>query len=180
MKYSQSIESVHPNMRILIVGNSGSGKSFAAQALAKKHRLTHLDLDTLVWVPGEVAQQRPLTDVLADLAQFCAQHRAWVIEGCYGELIAHALPECTELVFLNPGEQACIDNNRARPWEPHKYASKQEQDRMLEPLLQWVRGYYTRDDLWSLAAHRRLFDGFSGKKREITDAKGAWVAKLDF
>ena len=59
-------------------------------------------------------------------------------------------------------------NARARPWEPHKYASREEQDASLEFLLGWIRDYATRDDVFSLAAHRALFDAFAGDKIELT------------
>jgi adenylate kinase family enzyme len=42
-------------MRLLIMGNSGSGKSYRARALAAQHGLVHLDLDTIVWEPGKIA-----------------------------------------------------------------------------------------------------------------------------
>ena len=35
-------------------------------------------------------------------------------------------------------------------------------------LLDWVRDYETRDDVYSLSGHRWLFDWFSGVKREFT------------
>jgi hypothetical protein len=72
------------------------------------------------------------------------------------------------MVFMNPGEAVCLSNCLARPWEAHKYTSKQEQDATLPLLLDWVRGYYSRSDDMSLHAHRRLFDSFAGRKREIT------------
>ena len=57
---------------------------------------------------------------------------------------------------------------RARPWEPGKYATKADQDAKLPLLLDWVRAYSTRTDDMSLAAHRRLFDSYTGPKRELT------------
>jgi hypothetical protein len=60
-----------------------------------------------------------------------------------------------------------VQNCRARPWEPHKYASKAEQDANLPMLLDWVRAYDSRDDEFSLRAHRRLFKSFNGPKREV-------------
>lgn len=155
-------------MRALIFGNSGSGKSTLAKALSVRHGGAHLDLDTIVWEPGRIAEPRPMPRVLADLDAFIAQHECWVIEGCYGDLVAHAAPACTELLFLNPGRDACLANNRRRPWEPHKYDSPDKQDAMLDHLQAWVAGYYERDDAWSYAAHRRLFDAHAGAKTEYT------------
>jgi len=154
-------------VRVLVFGNSGSGKTWYASRLAAANALAHLDLDTIVWEPGRIAEARAAQAVVADLHAFIDRHPAWVIEGCYGELIEAAAERCTELLFLNPGLDACLANCRQRPWEPHKYASKQAQDEMLAPLLDWVRGYYTRDDAWSYARHRRLFDAFAGVKREL-------------
>ena len=153
-------------MKVLLFGNSGSGKSTLARQLAEQHGLAHLDLDSIVWEPGKIAVQRPADAVAASLVAFLSEHPRWVIEGCYGELVQAASQHCTELVFLNPGLETCLAHNRARPWEPHKYASKEEQDSMLEKLQAWVADYYERQDQWSYHAHRRIFDSFTGRKSE--------------
>lgn len=157
-------------MRLLVFGNSGSGKSTLAKELALAHQLAHLDLDAIVWEPGKVGIQRPSEAISASLAAFLSGHDQWVIEGCYGELVAAASQHCTELVFLNPGLETCLEHNRKRPWEPHKYASKEAQDAMLENLQAWVAGYYERNDQWSYHAHRQIFDSFAGRKRERLSA----------
>lgn len=156
-------------MRVAIFGNSGSGKSTMARALAAQHRIPMLELDTVVWEPGKIAVLRPLEAILADFDRFLDSNEQWVVEGCYGELVEAALPRCTELIFLNPGQEACVANNRRRRWEPHKYDSAEAQDAMLNNLLEWVADYYTRDDQWSLAYHRRIFDSYQGHKTEIND-----------
>lgn len=170
-------------MKLLIFGNSGSGKSTLAKAAAERLGLRHLDLDGIVWEPAQIAVARPPELVRADLAAFLAAEARWVIEGCYGELIEAAAPACDRLLFLNPGRDACLANNRRRPWEPHKYASRAEQDAMLEGLQAWVAGYYERDDTWSLAAHRRIFDAHRGAKLEqvfpATDELLEQLAQLD-
>lgn len=153
-------------MRILIFGNSGSGKSTLAQQLGHEHGLAHLDLDSIVWEPGETAVMRAPDAVSASLSAFLAAHQRWVIEGCYGELVEAVAGQCTELIFLNPGLETCLAHNRRRPWEPHKYASREAQDAMLENLQAWVAGYYEREDAWSYRAHRRIFDSFPGRKSE--------------
>jgi adenylate kinase family enzyme len=150
--------------RILIYGNSGSGKTTMARAVAAEHGLEHLDLDLIAWdAPGE--RRSPEASV-AMLEEFFASHPEWVIEGCYGGLVEAALPHCTELRFLNPGVEGCVANCRARPWEPEKYESPEEQDRRLAFLLDWVRQYDSRPDEYGLARHRAIFDGFAGTKRE--------------
>jgi adenylate kinase family enzyme len=157
-----------PRTRILIFGNSGSSKSTRARSLAGTQGLVHLDLDSIVWEPGQVAVQRPAEAIAAALENFLAANDSWVVEGCYGELVEAAARHCTELIFLNPGVDACLDNNRRRPWEPHKYASREQQDAMLEVLQAWVAEYYTRAGSWSYPAHRRIFDAHRGTKTEVT------------
>ena len=156
-------------MKIAIFGNSGSGKSTLARKLTADGKAAFLELDSIVWEPDKIAVLRKPAEMNADLEKFLAENENWVVEGCYGELIEKILPFCTELLFLNPGAEVCLANNRKRPWEPHKYTSPEAQNEMLENLLSWVKGYYTRDDQWSLAYHRRVFDKHLGQKREITD-----------
>ncbi len=91
-----------------------------------------------------------------------------MLEGCYGELVEAALPHCTELRFLNPGVAACVENCRKRPWEPDKFTSPEEQDKMLEDLISWVREYEEREDEYGLARHRAIYDNFEGTKREYS------------
>lgn len=159
-------------MKIVIFGNSGSGKSTFARAISDRHKLPHLDLDTVVWEPGEIAVQRPAADIKASLDEFISSNSTWVIEGCYGELVQAASLHCTKLLFLNPGIESCLANNLQRPWEPHKYASIDEQNKMLPALQAWVAGYYERDDSWSYKSHRAVFDAFSGVKVEHLESPG--------
>lgn len=151
--------------RLLIYGNSGSGKTTMAKALAAEGRIPHLDLDLIAWAsPGE---RLSLEESLTRLHEFHRQHESWVIEGSYGSLVEAAAPLATELRFLNPGVDACVANCRSRPWEPEKYASAEEQDARLAFLLDWVRSYDTRDDEYGLAYHQMVFDNFHGVKVEV-------------
>jgi adenylate kinase family enzyme len=153
--------------RILIFGNSGAGKSTLAKSLARVLELAHLDLDVLAWEQGDAPMRRSLARSRTEIEKFTAANAGWVIEGAYADLLTLLLDECSELVFLNPGVEACVANCRGRPWEPHKYASKEAQDGNLAFLIGWVREYATRDDEYSLASHRWLFDRFNGVKREF-------------
>ncbi|MGN6829917.1 hypothetical protein [Paucibacter sp. M5-1] len=154
-------------MPIAILGNSGSGKSTLAAALAAAGGMPCLDLDTVAWEPGQIAVPRPEALARAEVRAFCRGHPNWLVEGCYTTLIEAALEFRPRLVFLNPGLEACLANCRARPWEPHKYASRQEQDAKLGFLLSWVADYYARSGPLSLATHERCFEAYAGPKHEL-------------
>lgn len=154
--------------RILVFGNSGAGKSTLAQKLAQEQDLAHLDLDTLAWDPVERTTRRPLPEAFAELDAFADRESRWVIEGCYADLLTHLVPRANGMRFLNPPVETCLAHCKARPWEPHKYGSKAEQDAALPFLLEWVRGYDEREGPLSLRAHRALFDAFDGDKLELT------------
>jgi adenylate kinase family enzyme len=152
--------------RIVLFGNSGSGKTTMARSLVAEHGIAHLDLDAIAWdAPGV---RRPLAESAAEIEAYMARNAGWVIEGCYADLLELVLPSATEVRFLNPGVEVCTANCLARPWEREKYASREEQDKRLAYLLDWVRRYEERDDEYSLSAHRALFERFEGRKREYT------------
>jgi adenylate kinase family enzyme len=151
---------------VLILGNSGAGKTTMARVLAAAHGLERLDLDAVVWEPHRVAEARPAEAVRADLDRFTAQHERWVVEGSYGRWVAHLAPRASELRFRNPGVERCLANHESRPWEPEKYDSPEQQEERRAALEEWVRRYADRDDEYGLRAHRAVFDRFVGQKRE--------------
>lgn len=154
-------------MRVAILGNSGSGKSTLANWLAQSANLAVLDLDSVAWEPDQPAVARSSALVEADVAKFCTTHSRWALEGCYGNLIEAAFQFQPFLIFLNPGLESCTAHCLNRPWEPHKYTSKQEQDANLQLLLSWVAEYYTREGPMSLGAHQAIFDKYPGRKVEL-------------
>ncbi|WP_415910638.1 AAA family ATPase [Oleiharenicola sp. Vm1] len=154
--------------RVAIIGNAGSGKSTLARRIAAECGATVLDLDTVAWEPGKPAAPRASAAAVREVRAFCSAHAAWVIEGCYGDLVEAVLDGAVELVFLNLSEADCVRQCRGRAWEPHKWKTKEAQDAHLDCLLDWVRAYYRRDGALSLAGHRAIFDRYAGPKREIT------------
>lgn len=160
--------------RIVIYGNAGSGKTTMAREVAREFDLPHLCLDHIAWAASGI--RRPLRESLVELETFIAANPGWVIEGCYGDLIEVALPQSSELRFLNPGVDACVANCRKRPWEPSYCASPEEQQRLIEPPIAFVREYETRQDEYSQARHRAIFKAFAGVKREFTSGASGWKA----
>lgn len=155
--------------KIIIFGNSGSGKSTLAKSLRREKKLSHLDLDTLAW---QEDSNEPIRKALEEshklIEEFINDNESWVIEGCYGDLIEYAAFFANEMIFLNPTTQQCIENAKSRPWEPHKYESKEKQDAGLDFLISWIKDYDTRDDIFSKKAHLNIFTKFSGSKKMVS------------
>ncbi|MBF8223648.1 AAA family ATPase [Halomonas sp. 328] len=154
-------------MKIILLGNAGSGKSTLAKRLLDRQPAARLSLDRVAFREG--VERRPLAESVAEVRHFIDAHAHWIIEGCYADIIEPILPACEELIFLNPGVEACVAHCRSRPWEPEKFATREAQDAHLEALIAWVRAYETRDDDYGLRRHRALFDGFPGRKMELDD-----------
>lgn len=150
--------------KVVIFGNSGSGKSTLAQQLREEEGLSHLDLDTIAWLPSSPPERKPLAESKREIEFFTSVNEGWVIEGCYADLLEIVLPDSSEIIFLNLPAEACVANAKNRPWEPHKYESKEAQDANLEMLIAWIAQYPERSDTFSRSAHEALFNGYKGKK----------------
>ncbi|MDF7798928.1 hypothetical protein P4C99_05610 [Pontiellaceae bacterium B1224] len=153
-------------MKIILMGNAGSGKSTMAKKLMGDRNIPRLSLDEVAW--AEPAIRMPVAESVELVRAFINQHDNWILEGCYSDIIEPILPDCEELRFLNPGIETCINHCHARPWEPEKFESKEQQDANLQNLINWVSEYETRNDEYGLKRHRKLFDAFIGKKQEYT------------
>lgn len=154
--------------RIVVFGNSGAGKTTYALHESARLGAAHLDLDTVAWEPdADSPTRRALAASRADILAFIRLESNWVVEGCYADLLEIALAYATEIVFLNPGTDTCVENACKRPWEPHKYSSPAAQEANLAMLIDWIKAYDYRPDEFSCAAHRRLFEDFPGPKLEL-------------
>ncbi|PAJ74557.1 shikimate kinase [Pseudoalteromonas sp. NBT06-2] len=156
--------------KFVVFGNSGSGKSTLAKELALKNQLAHLDLDTVAWQSITPAERLSISESSKSINDFLSINSDWVIEGCYSDLLELVIQQAEEVIFLNLPVSACIDNAKNRPWEPHKYESKEAQDANLEMLINWISQYTARTDTFSKFAHEKLFEDFQGKKTMYTQA----------
>ena len=153
---------------ILIFGNSSSGKSTLAKELSNANGYAHLDLDTLAWKQSTPPERKPLDESGLEIAKFIESNPSWVIEGCYTDLLEIASPYSSEIIFMNLPIELCVSNAKQRPWEPHKYPSKEAQDANLDMLINWIEQYTTREDTFSEVTHKNFYREYLGNKRIIT------------
>lgn len=154
--------------KILLFGNSGSGKSTLSKRLSADENIAHLDLDTLAFRIDLPTERRNVEESLKEIKVFLDKNDSWVIEGGYADIFEQILNYANEMVYLDLPAVICQENARNREWEPHKYESKEAQDKNLDMLLIWIQDYYSRDDAFSRSSHNKLFDQFSGKKKRVT------------
>jgi adenylate kinase family enzyme len=155
--------------RTLIIGNSGSGKSWLARRLAERLQVPWTDLDRIHWLSDEHSIARPRAEALA-MARIAAGQERWVIEGVYGWIASELLPRTTTLIWLSVADEVCVANICQR---------EINDDERLIALLEWAGSYRQRDDSSGYTAHQRLFEGFTGTKMRLTDRTEITVFATD-
>ena len=89
-------------MKIHIIGCSGSGKTYLANALAKKCNIPHFDLDDIQWDNNSEGYgiKRPLEERNA-LLQEILNNNEWVIEGVYYAWVQQSFDEADKIYVLD-------------------------------------------------------------------------------
>lgn len=85
--------------RVVVIGNSGGGKSVLSRQLAAKLRLPYTDLDAILWRPGW--QLAPVEAYQSEHARLIAQER-WLLDGLgRRESLPSRLARATGVVLLD-------------------------------------------------------------------------------
>ncbi len=142
-------------MRLLIVGNSGSGKSALAERIGSELRLPIHGLDDIHWhSDGSKREEAQARVAVSNVAA----ESTWVLEGVYGWLADVAMQRATGLVWLD------------LPWADCRFGllgrglrrGMTQGDR--DALLAWACNYWTRTTSSSFSGHERLYAAFNGSK----------------
>ncbi|WP_431122122.1 hypothetical protein [Variovorax paradoxus] len=155
-------------MKTVVVGNSGSGKTWLATKLAMATSLPVVYLDELFWQPGGFDQKRQPTET-ASLIKSARRGAGWVVEGVFGELAAEFLVDADVLVWLDLDWAICEARLLARGSENKAHMARTQSEAGLAKLLDWAANYQCREDTRSFSGHLALFNAFDRDKVHIRD-----------
>lgn len=151
-------------VRVLITGNGGSGKTWLGERLSQRLSVPLVRLDDLYWDGAYGGKERDKRVVFDEVVERAAQG-AWVMEGVYGWLLPAALPRATEFIFLDLPVDECLDNVRRRGNQGGG------DETAFAALLAWIAEYPKRENANSRLAHQRLWDAFGGTKELLRSRK---------
>ena len=97
-------------MKIHIIGCSGSGKTYLANALSKKYNISHFDLDDIQWDNNakEYGKKRTLDERKALLQEILYNNDEWIIEGVYYAWVQQSFDEADKIYVLDMMERQSI------------------------------------------------------------------------
>lgn len=153
-------------MKIIILGNSGSGKTWLATRLSTILMVSIVHLDDLFWEPGRFDKKRNHREVEL-LVKESKASSSWIVEGVFGELAQQYLDVAELLVWLDIDWHICKARLEERGSQSKMHLGREQSEEGLNQLLEWASCYSQRRDLRSHEGHKSLFEKFSRKKAQL-------------
>lgn len=154
-------------MKTVIIGNSGSGKTWLANRLAEGTDATVIHLDEFFWQPGSFDRKRTPMEV-EQLITTSKRSPSWIVEGVFGELAARYLDDAELLILLDLDWPTCKARLQARGSESKRHLGREQSEKGLRDLIDWASHYYDRSDGRSWSGHQALFNTFRGDRICLT------------
>lgn len=155
----------HNNMRTVIIGNAGSGKTWLAKQLATSI-VNVVHLDDLFWMPGGFDEKRPKEEINGLIAR-SKESSKWIAEGVFGKLAEQYFDAATALIWLDIPWELCRLRLEHRGSESKIKHSREQSEKGLKKLMEWASHYHDRTDLRSHAGHQSLFNLYQGVKVQL-------------
>ena len=160
--------------RIIILGCPGSGKSTLARRLHEKTGLPLFHLDNIWWRADRTHISREEFDRRLEAL---TRGERWIIDGDYSRTYEARIRTCDAVVFLDYGEEACMDGVRER-------VGVKRAD------MPWVEGELSQDLVRLVRSYRRenrpavyaLLEKYPEKRAFIFRTRaeaGEWVDGLE-
>ena len=161
-------------VKVCILGNSGSGKSYLAKKLGgalNSDISTLVFLDSLYFVPERNENGSLIRRSDSEKAQLVEQIKSgqdgWIVEGVFGELIESFLDNTPNaiILFLDIDWEVC---QRRIVQRPNNIEGVMDTPESMAKLLKYAENYFTRTDKRSHLGHSEIFQSFQGIKLRIT------------
>ncbi|MBT4792130.1 MAG: AAA family ATPase [Halobacteriovoraceae bacterium] len=147
--------------RILIIGNSGSGKTWLSEKISSRLNVDVIHFDKHFWEPGGFNKKRERPIVLDEIQELSKKEK-WVMEGVFGELAEVATPRGTHLIFLDKNWSECNEALLSRGSESSSQLSKEDAKNNFDKLIRWAEEYYNRESKASHHWHEKMYKSFHG------------------
>ena len=144
--------------KLVVIGNSGSGKSTVATHVAAATGISAHDLDLIHW--HEDGRKRDETESKMLVGQI-ASKSSWIIEGVYGWLAEVALSEATSLIWTDLCWSECRHGIIQRGLRRGMTFKDQDE------LIVWAEHYWIRSTSSSFAGHQRMYAAFGRAKLRL-------------
>jgi len=155
-------------MRKVIIGNSGSGKTWLARQLAND--ITEIiHLDDLFWMPSGFDRKRSKEEVNQSISRSKSLDQ-WICEGVFGELAEQYFDVAQTLIWLDMPWELCRARLEQRGSESKRNLGRKQSEEGLQKLLEWSSNYYERIDSRSHNGHQSLLNSFRGDKVHLKSA----------
>jgi adenylate kinase family enzyme len=156
---------------MIIVGNSGSGKTWLAKNLAQIVGCSVIHLDHIFWEPGGFDKPRS-PEVVAKMIEESKNGEFWIAEGVFGELAERYIERAQYLVWLDIDWPVCRDRLLRRGSVSKRHMERKESEEGLQQLVEWASLYYERNNARSYGGHKKLMDNFHSQKIYINSEAG--------
>ena len=150
--------------RILIIGNSGSGKSWLAGILSLHLGIEQTSLDKMNWEPGGFFKEKDELIVQVELEEL-SQKPNWIIEGVYGNLAEIILPKATHFFWLDLDSKFCVESVKARGFD---HIEMLDTEVKINGYLNHIKSYFSNSGPMSREFHQYLFNQSFIDKRKFT------------
>jgi adenylate kinase family enzyme len=152
--------------KIIIIGNSGSGKTWLGKRAATVLGIPHIALDSIFWEPGGYNRKRNQSEVEADLKRI-QNSECWIAEGVFGHLVDQLFFLADTLIYLDLPWPECSRSLFNRGSESSRQLDPKKAEENFQALLEWASEYETRDSKASKNYHCFLFESFPREKKKV-------------
>jgi len=152
-------------MNTIIIGNSGSGKTWLANTIASAE-VQVINLDNLFWLPSGFDEKRSKEEVNQLITQ-SKTYNDWIVEGVFGELAKQYFDEAERLIWLDTPWDLCRSRLQQRGSESKKHMGRKQSEDGLVNMIEWASHYYNRTDFRSYSGHQFLFTSFQEYKVQL-------------